>query len=161
MSFREYTTIQQSKELLALGIPEDTADKSWFFPPDADVDDNDEMGLLHDKPGLSQEFPASLPSWSLSALLYVLPGNIDIEFKDGEACCCRLVLVQSTEKKWICGYFKYDMSEHLVLCKADQPIDAVFALINKLATFGCDFRELLDSGEFNVKATVGDSLTNI
>lgn len=146
MSFRESTTILQSKELLALGIPEETADKCWFFPPDTDVDDNGEMGLLHDKPISSQEPPASLPSWSLSALLYVLPGYIDCESSDGEKSCCRLVLLYKDYKVWECGYLE-DLSGVLLFSKAEQPIDAVFGLIKKAAAAGCDFKKLLDTGD--------------
>lgn len=145
MSFRESTTIQQSKELLALGIPEETADKCWLFHPDTDVDDNGEMGLLHDKPGFSQEPPASLPSWSLSALLYVLPGYIDCESPDGEKSCCRLVLLYKAHRVWECGYLE-GMSGGLLFSKAEQPIDAVLGLIKKVAAAGCDFKKMLETG---------------
>ena len=104
------TTIEQSKQLLELGIDPKTAD--MYYPNRIDID-NYPLSLewKNGLPLLTQEVPA----WSLSALLELIPNPmLSLQF----------------DQTWYCAGF---ISSGIVLVdKCTTPIDAAFQLVIKL-----------------------------
>lgn len=105
------TDIEQSKKLLELGVTPKTADMHYILIGDMDSENiicSDICPLEVGKPYNE----LTLPAWSLSALLSVLPnGNM---------------LVKTIEGGYYC-LSKYSMTKHY-----DNPIDACYEMILKL-----------------------------
>ena len=120
------TTIEQSKRLLELGLPKETADMTW---KNWSGDDKLSIGL---DPAITNELYSfrkglTIPAWSLSALLDVIPkpstGFIDLRFlyhtTDGRG--------NHLEKVWC---ISYDDIENVSRCfYASDKVDAVFGLV--------------------------------
>lgn len=74
---KHYTTIEQSKKLLALGLNPESADMTWILVPKID-----DMGYIYNSVPTAipySQYTAKdnyLPCWSLGALLEVLPDRI-------------------------------------------------------------------------------------
>lgn len=81
------TTIEQSKHLLELGLSSDSADMFWMdtnsVKPCLNLMDD---GIFNHRNYLVRFPNTSLPAWSLSALLEVVPKNLlpTLEWRDGE-----------------------------------------------------------------------------
>ena len=103
-----YTTIEQSKKLLELGLNPETADMH-FIKLIRDTDTVYIPELLYDEPLSEIDYPC----WSLAALLDILP-NYQLQTQDdgiGIACSCK-------------GNFN--------IVTANNPINACYEMILKL-----------------------------
>lgn len=69
-----YTSIEQSKKLLELGLNPDTADMYWT--PDADTVVPAPYITKTDNETLIPAYKGAVPCWSLSALMNLLPPSI-------------------------------------------------------------------------------------
>lgn len=67
-----YTTIEQSKELLKLGLPSETADLLYPFNPHNDLGVFGIPSVKDDCIKSDIEDEQSIPCWTLDALLMVL-----------------------------------------------------------------------------------------
>ena len=116
---RSYTTISQSKKLAEF-LPNYSADMGWYYSQDPNAA-RDMMWCGTKAEG------ADIPSWTLSALLAILPVNI--EYK-GESHRLRLDLGEKDFNIWYDNTDIGGASDIDVL--ADNPIDACYEMIIKL-----------------------------
>ena len=93
-----YTSIEQSKKLLELGLNPETAD--MYYEPSIGFCTEPSEARVGE---IKYAHPRSIPCWSLGALLDVMPDKI--EYMDSE---CDLSLA----KDWVSyeGYDRYDTS---------------------------------------------------
>lgn len=88
---KHYTSIEQSKKLLELGLNPDTADMVYFkflvsTPNSKDWEWGNLPMILGDIP--RKEIPEeTLPCWSLSALLELMPIGAHIEKRNNSYAC--------------------------------------------------------------------------
>lgn len=121
------TSIEQSKKLLELGIDINTADMYYeevcnlskaiignYILHNQCMEDKDYKKLSN---------PVLSPAWSLSALLDVLPKNLDIG---------RPVLATNYKGYYWVSYFDEYMKEKFTSKIYNNPIDACYELILKL-----------------------------
>ena len=121
------TSIEQSKKLLELGVDVNTADMYWEEVcnlPKAIVGNY----ILHnqcmeDKDYKKLSNPVLSPAWSLSALLDVLPKNLDIG---------RPVLATNYKGYYWVSYFDEYMKEKFTSKIYNNPVDACYEMIIKL-----------------------------
>ena len=121
------TSIEQSKKLLELGVDVNTADMYWEEVcnlPKAIVGNY----ILHnqcmeDKDYKKLSNPVLSAAWSLSALLDVLPKNLDIG---------RPVLATNYKGYYWVSYFDEYMKEKFTSKIYNNPIDACCEMIIKL-----------------------------
>lgn len=121
------TSIEQSKKLLELGVDVNTADMYYEEVcnlPKAIVGNY----ILHnqcmeDKDYKKLSNPVLSPAWSLTALLDVLPKNLDIG---------RPVLATNYRGYYWVSYFDEYMKEKFTSKIYNNPIDACYEMIIKL-----------------------------
>ena len=117
------TTIEQSKELLRLGLPAESADMFWVQRHKGS--DND-WRVEVEPPGACFDF---WPAWSLSALLEVMCycHNVDVEFR------------KDKNLGWVCHwkFYDFDNKKRLDLSKCGETkIDAAFEVLITLLKQG-------------------------
>lgn len=122
-----YTSIEQSKKLLELGLNHESADMTypWYIEDDGD---KFEDGHQITTPVIGKStWRGYIPCWSLAALLDVLP----IYIGDYSKC------LYYDNGSWCCGYM-YDGDFMLTIeeTKADNPVDACYKMIIKLKEKG-------------------------
>ena len=77
---KHYTTIEQSKKLVELGLNPDTADMGYNG-----IEDEDARKIKYDRVPSTIPNMNSIPCWSLGALLEVMPKVISIPVDDRSA----------------------------------------------------------------------------
>ena len=117
---QHYTTIEQSKKLVELGLNPETADmfysygmniktKEWSY--DAELMVIDEADKLCD-----------IPCWSLGALLELMPKENENPFKNSNA------FIGYGDEKYRCVYLNGDWeSSHQTM--GDTPIEAAYNMV--------------------------------
>lgn len=122
------TTLEQSRKLVELGISADTADMHYAFSAIGgaafqDMIDASAMLLLEN---YNRKYPYE-PAWSLSALLDILPNDLD-----HTTTLCKGGWDDFTLKymnEWFC---EYEIETTSTITHSENPIDAVFKMIVKL-----------------------------
>lgn len=110
---QHYTSMNQSKRLLEIGISPDTADMYYNPPPSRNI-----PHIGHANTSLIQ-----LPAWSLSALIELLPNsihNFDLWIRQNNCC-----------------YFRIEETGATTICyeeKADNTFNVVYNMVIKLKT---------------------------
>lgn len=69
-----YTTIEQSKKLLELGLSPESAD--WHYHYDFDFDELETCPTFSEEDDHYVLFPQDIPCWSVGALIHILPDRI-------------------------------------------------------------------------------------
>ena len=110
------TTIEQSKHLLGLGLDSNSADMFWMDTNSVSpclklIDD----GIYNHRNYLIRFPNSSLPAWSLSALLEVMPKRFDTK-------CVKLQRGLLSDK-WFCEY------ENMKYFAMGSSIDAVYEMV--------------------------------
>ena len=124
MNSKICTSLEQSKKLLELGIDRNTADMYHHY--DEDFGQFDLPQIIDDGEGSFNThhilFPKDIPAWSLTALLEVLPDELEEGYyltlnKEGkEYCCC----------------YEDNNGNSFKHTFADNPVDACYEMILKL-----------------------------
>ena len=110
-----YTTIEQSKKLVELGLNPDTADMQWFL--------EDDYGIVQIKENLSDwGGDCAIPCWSLGALLELMP---KIQEYDDDGGCYPVLSKGWHNDRWHCVY-RYSI--HITEWYSDS-IEAVFEMV--------------------------------
>lgn len=122
------TTIEQSKDLLKLGLSPDTADMSYSFNYDNEVY---EQTLVAYKDWIIPKYAESkskrlLPCWSLSALLELMPKNMK---GIPEKAAYHFVLKKNVYDAWECNYEHSSFGELYSFPTQKTPIDAVYNMV--------------------------------
>ena len=82
---RHYTSIEQSKHLLELGLKAETADMQWFL--------EDNYGIVQIKEDLEDwGGDCTIPCWSVGALLMLMPNGSFIKKSDFGSYFCQGVI---------------------------------------------------------------------
>lgn len=118
------TSIEQSKKLLELGIDTKTADMSWYRPTVMYPFELHTKYIGH----MTMEGDELIPSWSLSALLDLMPKDrfIDIELSYGGFSVDPLEYVE----KWFISFEnEKDYESDIKTFSSEHPIDAVFEMV--------------------------------
>ena len=115
------TTIEQSKHLFELGLNPDSADMFWMdtnsVKPCLNLMDD---GIFNHRNYLVRFPNTSLPAWSLSALLEVMPNNDYWE----------ICLWQYKDQRWQCVFDDVEFSNgETKSFVADTPIDAAYKMV--------------------------------
>ena len=118
---KNYTSIEQSRKLIELGIDKTTSDMHYdkhsledYYSPIPVIG---KYSKIHDQ----------FPCCSLAALLNVLPVSCD-----DEQHCLALINHNPNEKtEWLCAYEDYK-GNLMMECYADNKIDACYEMILKL-----------------------------
>ena len=92
------TSIEQSKELMELGLDSKTADMLWINYCDDDQDYR--LGVINNSTA-DIELNEDIPAWSLSALLEQLPLYVMSQFGTYH------LNIERKEKSWKCWYCFY------------------------------------------------------
>lgn len=95
------TTIEQSKHLIELGLDINTSD--MCYPKDAFSSTYDEEPVCHSNGGIG----VSLPAWSLTALLKLIPKKIQ-EVKDHDV----ELIIGYPKDSWNICYFDWTGLQH-------------------------------------------------
>ena len=122
---KAYTDINQSKKLADI-LSIESADMKWFTPADNESEFIEEVSLINNKSEYTlfndvvdwYDTPY-IPCWSLAALLDVLPEGIIENYYAPN--------LQKENGKYSIAY-----GDDKLLCIADNPIDACYAMIIKL-----------------------------
>lgn len=93
------TSIEQSRELMELGLDPKTADMLWINYCDDDYDYR--LGVINNP---NEELNEDIPAWSLSALLERLPLYVMSQFGGYH------LNIERKEGAWKCGYCFYESS---------------------------------------------------
>ena len=90
------TSIEQSRKLIELGLPVDTADMWW------NIDIVDKFGIdsYSDIPSCCNVSDTDIPAWSLSALFELLPSA----FKSNSRHYCLKIGKLANEVEWFISY---------------------------------------------------------
>ena len=121
------TSIEQSKKLIELGIDMDTADMSYSFNFNSETYELSTVPYkdwIVPKYAKSDKFEQVIPTWSLSALLNLMP-----KYFSDNISTCKLDL-QPIEDKWNCAYIRCT-NQHCAVCNFyyDSPLDAAFEMV--------------------------------
>lgn len=112
-----YTSIEQSKKLVELGLNPDTADMHYIkcirendvrYIPELLLDDNE----------------CDIPCWSLGALLELMPASIE-EVKDHNVD----LILGPLEDKWEISYFDWTGLQHGPSIISDTPLEAAYNMV--------------------------------
>lgn len=106
------TTIEQSRELVRLGLDPKTADMNWFGNEEIVVEYTLEL-LPYKKRSVQHH---CLPAWSLSALLEMMP-KMEADSTVFLGCVSTLIRCKSHDFMW-----QHDST-------AAQPIDAAYEMV--------------------------------
>lgn len=114
-----YTTVEQSKHLVELGLDKRTADMCYPHFTRGEADTYKEIPKIAD----NIDYPHEMPCWSLAALLEIIPRNLKIvlavnDYWDGNA----------VKYKYAIGSVEHNNYD----CYADNHVDACYELIIKL-----------------------------
>lgn len=125
---KHYTTIEQSKKLLELGLPVDSADMTWRkdcdnrYCPIVGLD----VSIKHKL--FSFRYGYSIPCWSIGALLELIPSCLG-KFSDG----IDFGLSKAVNNKWYSAHYiktkENGCMEAISVKTGDTPIDACFEII--------------------------------
>ena len=120
------TSIEQSKKLLKLGLDADTADMGYNG-----VENRDTGRIWYDKYPTTMPNVDSIPAWSLSALLELMP-PIAHNYPVVQRCSSTTYHYGEQNHKWFMSYV--DLNEYGEISPhrtsfLDSPIDAAFELI--------------------------------
>ena len=109
-----YTSVEQSKKLLELGLKAESADMLYTW--DTDNKTYYSLPIVDDK---EHDFPSGLSCWSLAALLSVLPEGVRL---------LKSANISSVgDVKYHCDFHRGTIDEWY-----DNPVDACVAMIEKL-----------------------------
>lgn len=127
---QHYTSIEQSKKLLELGLNPDTADMHYF---DRLIHRTDTKLVSLDSyfSALERTYDANdiLPCWSLGALLNLMPKENENPFKNSNA------FIGYGDGQYRCVYLNGDWeSSHQTI--GDTPIEAAYNMICWLLEYG-------------------------
>lgn len=116
-----YTTVEQSKKLLELGLSEKTADMVYLMYADSENHTPGFEGavpmILRDTPINETNYPL-LPSWSLGALLEILGSHIILSSDRGVECY------------WRCtDLYINDYEDKTIAFKGKTPMEAVYNMV--------------------------------
>lgn len=114
MEIRDYTTIEQSKKLLELGLSRDTANMVYLYwinskTKEEGIEEIPTIGLPIEN--------CDIPCWSLGALLRIMPDNFIELLKEG-------------------GMYRVKAEQKYVSCLSENPIDVVFEMVVNLLEKG-------------------------
>lgn len=123
---QHYTTIEQSKELVELGLNPDSADMVI-------VKDNTYCNALSAFNGVTlcqnyneiKDKTNYIPCWSLGALLKVMPISIE-EAKEHKL---ELLFGKLHKEKWGCSYFDWAEMQHGPFTVNDTPLEAAYTMV--------------------------------
>lgn len=121
----EYTSIEQSKKLIELGLNIETADMVYASYNDVMTGERKyRKWAMELTPMMKIETERELPCWSLSALLELMP---KIKFFKDESAYYPLLQKYYAKDSWICKYENSGADEHWYIEKT--PIDACCDMI--------------------------------
>ena len=112
------TTIKQSKKLIELGIDVNSADMHWQYIEE----DNGQLQWFYFPKDFSINENESIPAWSLSALIELIPNKISISDDLYYVCYKR----NSAELR---GPITWNGHQKTKIFKADNILDAVFEMV--------------------------------
>lgn len=120
---QHYTTIEQSKKLLELGLSPETANMYWKKNPILNSEKKWIPRIIN-KLLIPFDDEDTIPCWSLGALLEVMPTQIE-EVKDHKVD----LILGHPKDKWCLVYFDWTglQQGHSVI--GDAPIEAAFNMI--------------------------------
>ena len=118
---KSYTDLNQSKKLAEI-LPLKSADMRFCFSHTLGGRITGHYPMIGSEPSLG-----TVPCWSLSALLNVLPVSCD----DGQHCLALINHNPNEKTEWLCAY-EDDKGNLMMECYADNQIDACVAMIEKL-----------------------------
>ena len=134
MDNKNYTSIEQSKHLLELGLKPGTCDKVWVSDKGAEVEFT--MDLLdeedYDKYVYTYPNDMYIPCWSVGALLELMPSHLG-EFEDG----IDFGLSKAFNNKWFCAHYlqmKEDdngklLMKSIITVTGKTPIEALYKIV--------------------------------
>lgn len=128
MNSKICTSIEQSKKLIELGIDVNTAD--MYYAPDANIFVAEPYITTTEDETLIPAYKGVIPTWSLSALLDLMPPYL-FEFERG----IDLNIYRNLNGKgWHCSYMpntienmKNDKFKQIT--NGDEPVDAAFEMV--------------------------------
>ena len=125
------TTPEQSQRLTACGVDKDTADFYWCdFIPDEPSLSMGEIPRNNDTGEVISD--GDLPAWSFSALLALLPMEVN---EEGLQTVFHLTYYPD-ELKWAAEYYDYAMDKYLCSERDYTPIEACVKAIEYLTANG-------------------------
>lgn len=114
-----YTTIEQSKKLLELGLNPETADM-WWTPLNWQLTEY-YVEVKQDGIGTPKN---PIPCWSLGALLEMMPTSIE-EVKDHKVD----LILGHPKDKWCLAYFDWTGLQQGHSTTGDTPLEAAYNMV--------------------------------
>lgn len=118
-----YTTIEQSKKLVELGLNFDTADMYWKKNPILNSEKKWIPRIIN-KLLIPFDDEDTIPCWSLGALLEVMPTQIE-EVKGHKVD----LILGHPKNKWCLAYFDWTGLQHGHDTTGDSPFEAVYNMV--------------------------------
>lgn len=124
---QHYTTIEQSKKLMELGLNPDTADMYYFCDPTPAGNVMHPTLIIVEK-HLHSRLPeydkGDIPCWSLGALLELMPTSIE-EVKDHNVD----LMLGPLEDEWYLSYFDWTGLQHGPSITSGTPLEAAYNMV--------------------------------
>lgn len=111
------TTVEQSKKLIELGLDISTSDMYWDLQETGYILIADELGYYHND--------SEVPTWSLTALLNLLPKEIKL-LSDEDVFVPTIGRYYNDRNKFICCYDN-GACEHWYI--DESPVDTVYNML--------------------------------
>ena len=112
-----YTSIEQSKKLLELGLSSESADMQWFL--------EESYGIVQIKEDLEDwGGDCTIPCWSVGALIELMPKQMQ-EVKDHPI----ELIIGKPKEKWSIMYFDWTGLQHGHEATAEILIDACYKMV--------------------------------